>query len=198
MGEVGNQRKKIIGGNEEMEKGIKDVRSLKLSERLRHLSKDKLLDYIDVLNRNFWNLQGQYVLAIEQKYGMEAAMELDGMAMGKNGEAQVHRYRKFFKLGNGISDLVKIMDYSQAFSNMEYYYPEITDQEAILTVTRCPMQDDRKQAGMPDLSCKSAGVSGIGRVAKAINQNIEMTCTFCPPDKHPEDAWCQWEFRLKD
>jgi hypothetical protein len=26
-----------------------------------------------------------------------------------------------------------------------------------------------------------------------LNPNIKFNCTVCPPDKHPDDLWCEWE-----
>ena len=30
-----------------------------------------------------------------------------------------------------------------------------------------------------------------------INPNIEVLCNVCPLDTHPDDLWCEWEFRLR-
>lgn len=33
--------------------------------------------------------------------------------------------------------------------------------------------------------------------AKEIDERVEVRCVMAPPDPHPDDLWCQWEFRLK-
>ncbi len=33
--------------------------------------------------------------------------------------------------------------------------------------------------------------------AKTIDPMIKTRCVFCPPDDHPEDAYCRWEFTLE-
>ena len=31
----------------------------------------------------------------------------------------------------------------------------------------------------------------------AIDPRIETRCVACPPDPHPEEYWCAWEFSIK-
>ena len=33
-------------------------------------------------------------------------------------------------------------------------------------------------------------------VAKTLNPEVEVNCLVCPPDEHPKDLWCRWEFKL--
>jgi hypothetical protein len=30
-----------------------------------------------------------------------------------------------------------------------------------------------------------------------MDPRIETRCICCPPDRHPEDVWCAWEFTVK-
>ena len=32
--------------------------------------------------------------------------------------------------------------------------------------------------------------------ARTIDARIKTTCLVCPPDDHPEDVWCAWEFMI--
>jgi hypothetical protein len=34
--------------------------------------------------------------------------------------------------------------------------------------------------------------------AKEFNPDIEVKCNVCPPDEHPDDLWCEWEFAMKE
>lgn len=44
-------------------------------EILSKLSRDELLDFIDMLQKNWWNLQNNYILYINNEYGEEAAVK---------------------------------------------------------------------------------------------------------------------------
>ena len=47
-----------------------------------------------------------------------------------------------------------------------------------------------------ELACKPAGHAICEAAGKVINPSLEVKCLICPPDDHPEDVWCDWEFRL--
>jgi hypothetical protein len=32
--------------------------------------------------------------------------------------------------------------------------------------------------------------------ARTVDPRIQTRCIACPPDAHPDDAWCTWEFTL--
>jgi hypothetical protein len=61
----------------------------------------------------------------------------------------------------------------------------------------CRVQSARKRKGLPDFPCKPVGLVEYEWFAKTIDPRIETRCIYCPPDKHPEDVWCAWEFELK-
>jgi hypothetical protein len=52
--------------------------------------------------------------------------------------------------------------------------------------------------GLPDFPCKSVGIVEYSGFARTIDGRIETTCLSCPPDRKPDEAWCVWEFRLKE
>ena len=51
--------------------------------------------------------------------------------------------------------------------------------------------------GLDEFECKPVRFGFLKSFAKEFNPNIEVICNVCPPDKHPEDLWCEWEFSLK-
>ena len=58
----------------------------------------------------------------------------------------------------------------------------------------CRVQSARKRKGLPDFPCKSVGLVEYEWFAKTIDPRIETRCICCPPDAHPDDVWCEWEF----
>lgn len=166
-------------------------------EQYLSLSKEKLVDYIEMVHKNFWTLQGYYVLELEKRYGEDVAMEFDDVAFGRAAQVQVYRLKKFFNLGDDMSALMKIFDFSEFCSNIEYEFHEVTEKRLVWRVTKCPMQMDRLKAGMPEIACKLSAIPINEKIAKAINPKMRSTCIMCPPDPHPKDRWCEFAFEIE-
>jgi len=62
----------------------------------------------------------------------------------------------------------------------------------------CRVQSARKRRGLPDFPCKQVGIQEYSLFAKKIDPRIETKCIACPPDAHPDNYWCAWEFTLMD
>ncbi len=52
--------------------------------------------------------------------------------------------------------------------------------------------------GLADYPCKSAGVIEYTGFAKAIDPRIWTRCIGCPPDAHPDEWRCAWEFTIEE
>jgi len=53
-------------------------------ERLSKLSKEQLLEFIDMFQKNWWNLQNNYILYLNTEYGEDAAVKADGVCFTAN------------------------------------------------------------------------------------------------------------------
>jgi hypothetical protein len=62
----------------------------------------------------------------------------------------------------------------------------------------CRVQSARKRRGLPDFPCKPVGLVEYGEFATAIDERIRTHCIACPPEEHPEEYFCGWEFRIED
>jgi hypothetical protein len=60
----------------------------------------------------------------------------------------------------------------------------------------CRVQSARKRKGLSDFPCKQVGLREYSLFAKTIDPRIKTKCIACPPDEHPENYWCAWEFTL--
>jgi hypothetical protein len=173
------------------------ARKLHSKEQYLSLSKERLVDYIEIIHKNFWTLQGCYVLELERRYGGDVAMEFDDIAFGRAAEVQVYRLKKFFDLGDDMSALMKIFDFSEFCSNIEYEFHEVTEKRLIWRVTKCPMQLARLKDGLPEIACKLSAIPINEKIARAINPKMKSICIVCPPDPHSEDRWCEFEFKIE-
>lgn len=165
-------------------------------EMLSKLSKAQLLDFIDMLQKNWWNLQNNYILHINTEYGEEAAVKADSQCFPANARVQMHRLKKLFGLKDDLQSLIDAMALSTLWANCDYEMSKIDERTLRIKVTKCYQQVRRLEDGLAELGCKPAGLAISEAAAKVIHPEAIVQCLVCPPDQHPKDVWCEWEFRL--
>ena len=166
------------------------------AEKLSQLSKEQLLEFIDMLQKNWWNLQNNYILYINNEYGEEAAVNADAHCFPANAKVQMYRLRKLFGLKDDLQSLMDAMALSTIWANGEYEIRKIDDQRFAIKVTTCHQQVRRLEDGIGEIPCKPAGIAICEAAATVINPSAKVKCLVCPPDEHPEDVWCEWQFEI--
>ena len=73
----------------------------------------------------------------------------------------------------------------------------MSEHKLVFRMNDCRVQTARKRQNLPEYPCQSAGMIEYISFAGAIDPRIETRCIACPPDPHPEEYWCAWEFELK-
>jgi len=142
---------------------------------------------------------GLWFLAAEERYGLEAAMELDAKAWEQFTVIEAKRIMKRLgmKAGGGIPALAEALRHRlYAFINVQ----QITEQDERRLVFRmndCRVQSARKRKGLPDFPCKPVGLVEYAGFARTIDPRLRTRCLGCPPDPHPEEWYCCWEFTLE-
>ena len=102
------------------------------------------------------------------------------------------------KEGGGIPALVKALSF-RVYANINVQeVVEITDNRCVFRMNNCRVQYARNQRNLPDFPCKAVGVVEYGDFAKTIDPRIKTKCIACPPDPHPENYYCAWEFSIND
>ena len=101
----------------------------KQMERLSRLSKDELLDFIDMFQKNWWNLQNNYIMYLDNEYGQEAAMKADGHCFSANAKVQMYRLTKMFGLKNDLNSLKDAMILSTIWANCDYDILDIDENQ---------------------------------------------------------------------
>ncbi len=165
-------------------------------EILSKLSKEELLEYIDMFQKNWWNLQNNYILYINNEFGEEAAVKADAHCFPANARVQMYRLRKMFGLKDDIKSLREAMILSTIWANADYEIEDVDDKRFRIKVTNCHQQVRRLEDGIGELPCKPAGLAICEAAAEVINPTAKTTCLVCPPDDHPKDVWCEWEFEI--
>ncbi|OFZ21328.1 MAG: hypothetical protein A2X94_07720 [Bdellovibrionales bacterium GWB1_55_8] len=165
---------------------------------LQTLSKDDLIRIIVDDAKNWLAHDGVWFQSIEQKYGMEVAVGIDRDAWRLFTVIEAKRIMGRLKMepGGGIPALVECLKHRfYARLNLQECI-EVTETRAVFRMLDCRVQSARKRKGLPDHPCKSVGIVEYAEFAKTIDPRIRTSCIACPPDPHPNEFWCAWEFNL--
>ena len=162
------------------------------------LSKEKLADFIFLHLRDMWAVDGLYYLGIEEKYGTEIATEIDRRVWEIMGKIEARNLKEFLGIKrNDIPSMMKALQYSGWALDLEDKEIIVERDRGVIQNVKCRVQNTRIQKGFREFSCKPVRWGFLKAFAKEFNPNIIVDCKVCPPDTHPDNLWCKWEFRLR-
>jgi Family of unknown function (DUF6125) len=165
---------------------------------LNQIPKEKIPEYIFMQLRNLWAVDGLYFLGIEEKDGTETATSIDVKVWEVMGKIEARKLKEFLNItGNDIPSMMKALRYTTWALDLEDKEIEITQDHALIRNIRCRVQHTRLSKGLTEFGCKPVRLGFLKAFAREFNPGIIVTCAVCPPDEHPENLWCQWEFHLK-
>ncbi len=165
---------------------------------LAKMPMDKLLDHFFLQIRNLWRVDGLYFLEIEKKFGTEAATQIDAKVWEAMAAIEAKGLQKMFDTGEN-PNIPTIMGLSRLTSwalDQPFKTVEISADKAVLSINRCRTQEARLKKGLDEFPCKRVRWGYLRNFAETLNQRVKVNCLVCPPDSHPKDLWCQWEFKL--
>jgi hypothetical protein len=165
---------------------------------IEEIPKEKISDFIFLHLRNMWAVDGLYYLNIEEEFGMESATEIDRKVWAVMGKIEASKIKELFEIkDNDISSLMKALQYSGWALDLEDKDIIIQPDKGILRNIKCRVQNTRIKKDLKEFGCKPVRFGFLKAFAKEFNPEIEVKCKVCPPDIHPDDLWCEWEFTLK-
>lgn len=167
---------------------------------LAALSKDELIRIIIDDAKNWLAHDGLWFQAVEKSHGMEAAIAADVEAWRSFTVIEAKRImeRLGMKPGGGIPALVECLKHRlYARLNLQDVI-EQTATRVVFQMLDCRVQSARKRRGLADFPCRPVGMVEYAEFAKAIDPRIKTNCVACPPDDHPEEYWCAWEFTIDE
>ena len=166
-------------------------------KEMERLPKEKLIELIKMYSRNWMTLDGLWFSGVEEKFGLDAATEID-IQMWKVGSLiEAKRIQGLFKLGGGLENIMKAICFMSWAPCFGYEY-DLSKDRAVWTCRRCPPQEHRVRAGKGEFKCRPTFEACFKNVIQVMDPSVRVRCLFCPPDPHPDDAWCRWEFSLPD
>ena len=166
---------------------------------LMGLPKKTLVDLLKTYSKNSMTVDGLWFVNVEEKFGLDMAIEIDTRVWERYGATEAKRIKKVLDITEeGIPALVKALNFQIWLPGMDYEFPEVTEKSAVFNVTDCTPQKARIRDKRGEFPCKPVGVALFKKFAETIDPRLNMKCLACPPDQHPEDVWCSWEFRLEE
>ncbi len=166
---------------------------------LSRLSREELIAIIIDDAKNWLAHDGLWFQAIEKTHGMEAAIEADRAAWETFTVIEAKRImaRLGIEPGGGIPALLECLKHRMyARLNLQQAI-EVTETRAVFRMVDCRVQSARRRKGLDDFPCKSVGIVEYSGFARTVDPRIRTRCVACPPDAHPDDYWCAWEFTLE-
>lgn len=166
---------------------------------LRTLDKEELVRLVMDDAKNWLAHDGLWFQAVEAEHGMDAAIAADTAAWERFTVIEARRIMERLGLapGGGIPALLECLQHRLYARLNTQQATEVSATRAVFTMRDCRVQSARKRKGLPDFPCKSVGIVEYGEFAKAVDPRIRTRCVACPPDAHPDDSWCTWEFTLE-
>ncbi len=167
---------------------------------LEGLTKEELIDYIEDLSKNWLAIDGTWFQAVEREFGLEKAIELDATQWKRFTIVEAKRIMRRFNIqeNGGISALVKALNY-RVYANINIQETvEISENRCVFRMNDCRVQSARKRRKLPDFPCKPVGIIEYEDFAKTIDPRIKTKCICCPPDQHPDNYYCAWEFTIEE
>ena len=162
------------------------------------LSRKELESMLRDAALNWLAHDGLWFLAAEETLGLEKAIELDGKAWESFTVIEAKRIMRRHGIapGGGISSLSKALGYRlYAVINRQEVVTQ-TETRMVFRMNECRVQTARKRKGLPDFPCKRVGIIEYSGFAQTIDPRIQTRCLGCPPDAHPDDWYCAWEFSM--
>lgn len=166
---------------------------------IEELPREKLLELCNIYAKNWLAHDGLWFQSIEQKHGMDEAMEHDINAWTKFTVIEARRIKQFLGLPEraGIDGLRRALRF-RLYASLNIDEIEITGNVLVYKVKSCRVQSARERKGMPYHPCKAVGIPEYSLFAKTIDDRFEMEAISCFPDMVDEDYKCIWKFTLNE
>lgn len=167
-------------------------------KNIKDFTKEELLGLLEDASKNWLAHDGLWFRAVEDQYGIERAMELDKKVWEKFTVIEAKRIIKRLGLETegGIPALTQALQFRLYAHINKQEIVEQSDTHCVFRMNKCRVQEARQRHGLPDFPCKSVGIVEYSGFAATIDPRIKTKCLVCPPDPHPHDVWCAWEFKL--
>jgi len=148
--------------------------------------------------KNWIAMDGLWFQAVEQEYGMEAAVLLDLNVWKQYAVIEARRIKERLNLPKqGGLDALAIAFTNRLFSHVNDTEILRPDKNTLVVTTKtCRVQAARQRKGMPLFPCRSVGLVEFPVFARTIDTRVRTECLSCPPETKEATPYCSWKFTL--
>ena len=166
---------------------------------LRELSKEELINVLFMHIRDIFAVDGLYFLGIEEEFGNEAAVEIYRRVWEDMARIEAKRLVKTLGVsGDDIPSFMNALRASCWSLDTENKEIIVEGNRGVFRNRMCRVQNTRASKGRSEFPCKGVRFNWLKIFAEELNPKIRVNCLVCPPDKHPDNLWCEWEFVIEE
>jgi hypothetical protein len=166
---------------------------------LSGLTREELIAMLQDAAKLWLAHDGLWFQAVERAGGLDSAIARDAEAWAGFTVLEAKRIMERVGLepGGGLDALARALDHRLYALLNRQETERVAPDRLVFRMNECRVQAARKRKGLPDFPCKPVGLVEYAGFARTIDPRIETRCLRCPPDEHPEDHFCAWEFTVR-
>lgn len=165
---------------------------------LLNLPKETLVALKQNVAVNWLANDGVWFQAVEFSRGMFDAKRCNDSCWSRFSPFEAWSIKRFLQLPEnpGLEGLKTALQFRLYATINRQSIEEETSTGFVFRMNECRVQVARKQKGLEDYPCKSAGMVEYPSFAESIDSRIKTECIGCPPDEHPAEWYCAWRFTM--
>ena len=169
-----------------------------MNDFLSQLSREQLIELIDIYSKNWLAMDGVWFQSVERKLGMDEAMYHDAEAWKRFTVIEAKRIREFLGLEDhpGIAGLEKALRL-RFYANINEDKIEIDGNVLVYTAVNCRVQTARARKGLEFHPCRQVGIIEYSEFARTIDDRFSCECLSCYPQITDPECCCKWKFTLQ-
>jgi len=171
--------------------------------KLQDFSKDALVRLWTAASKLYIGIDGVWTSVIREKYGEQAAIDLDMEVWRRNTPLEVRRVREAMNIwGDDVAAVFKPYQCDPGVTGVAEIDCELKNRNhGILTFKRCLSLEYFERHGdtaMQKFACEVIDGNEIPNYAHLFNPKIKVKALKLPPRKSPDEIACQWEFWVEE